>query len=68
MRRTPHPVGLASACQLVTTSPGCRRHVISRGPARPLRDEGLAYARMLLDAGVSVVSRHDKTAHATPAT
>jgi len=36
---------------------GLPPHVISVNQLDPLRDEGLAYARMLLDAGVSVVSR-----------
>ena len=36
---------------------GLPPHVISVNQLDPLRDEGLAYARKLLDAGVSVVSR-----------
>src|SRR4029450_7572439 len=41
---------------------GLPPHVISVNQLDPLRDEGLAYARKLLDAGVSVVSR---TVHGT---
>jgi acetyl esterase/lipase len=36
---------------------GLPPHVISVNQLDPLRDEGLAYARKLLDAGVSVISR-----------
>jgi acetyl esterase/lipase len=36
---------------------GLPPHVISVNQLDPLRDEGLAYARRLLDAGVSTVSR-----------
>ena len=36
---------------------GLPPHVISVNQLDPLRDEGLAYARKLLDAGVAVVSR-----------
>ena len=36
---------------------GLPPHVISVNQLDPLRDEGLAYFRMLLDAGVSTVSR-----------
>ena len=36
---------------------GLPPHVISVNQLDPLRDEGLAYFRKLLDAGVSVVSR-----------
>jgi len=43
----------ASADDLVGLPP----HVISVNQLDPLRDEGLAYARKLLDAGVPVVSR-----------
>jgi acetyl esterase/lipase len=43
----------ASAADLAGLPP----HVISVNQLDPLRDEGLAYARKLLDAGVSVVSR-----------
>jgi len=45
---------------------GLPPHVISVNQLDPLRDEGLAYARKLLDAGVSVVSRTvNGTCHAS---
>jgi acetyl esterase len=43
----------ASVANLVGLPP----HVISVNQLDPLRDEGLAYFRKLLDAGVSAVSR-----------
>ncbi len=44
---------------------GLPPHVISVNQLDPLRDEGLAFARLLLDAGVSVVSRTvNGTSHA----
>ena len=51
-----------------TTSQGLPPHVISVNQLDPLRDEGLAYYRKLLDAGVSASSAAPSTARATPAT
>jgi acetyl esterase len=51
----------ASADELVGLPP----HVVSVNELDPLRDEGLAYARRLAAAGVSVVSRTvNGTSHA----
>ena len=67
-RRERHqPAGLAAARRRRRLA-GLPPHVISVNQLDPLRDEGLAYYRKLLDAGVSVASAARSTARATPAT